>query len=76
MTPLHHIGNFVRDLVIQIPMSAVRLLFVGTLVAVFIWVLRLPRETTTAENATHWYQNLKVWACLALAIQIVIYSIF
>ncbi|MCH9656071.1 MAG: hypothetical protein K0U86_12900 [Planctomycetes bacterium] len=76
MTPLHHIGNFIRDLVVQIPLWCVRALFLGTLIAVFLWVLRLPRETTTPDNATHWYQNLKIWACLALAIQIVIYSIF
>lgn len=76
MTPLHHIGNFVRDLVVQIPLWCVRALFVGTLIAVLIWVLSLPRENTTPENATHWYQNLKVWAGLALTIQIVIYSLF
>jgi len=76
MTPLHHIGNFIRDLMVQIPLWCVRGLFVGTLVAVLIWVLTLPRENTTPENATHWYQNLKVWASLALTIQILIYSFF
>lgn len=76
MTPLHHIGNFIRELMVPIPLWCVRGLFLGTLITVLIWVLKLPRETTTPENATHWYQNLKIWACLALAIQIAIYSVF
>ncbi|QDV48036.1 hypothetical protein [Gimesia fumaroli] len=76
MTPLHHIGNFIRELVVPIPLWCVRALFLGTLIAVLIWVVRLPKENTTPSETAPWYQNLKIWACLALAIQIVIYSVF
>lgn len=77
MTPLHYIGNAIRDLLLSIPMGAVRILFVGTLVSLLIWVLRLPRERTTPKGgAKRWDENLKLGATLAIAIQIVIYLIW
>ncbi len=60
MTPLHTIGEFVRNLMLRIPLPAVRVLFVGLLVALLLWVLRLPREETVAPGEpTRWYTNLK-----------------
>ena len=77
MTPLHSFGEALRQLLQAIPLSIVRLLFVGTLVVVLLWVLRLPRsETTPAEGAIRWDENLKLGAGLALVIQILIYSFF
>ena len=75
MTLLHHIGNFVRNALLLIPLPVVRLLFLATLVVLLVWVLRLPRaETTPAEGARRWDQNLKVGAAAALLIQIVLYA--
>ncbi len=76
MTPLHDFGDWLRQLLAAIPLSLVRVLFVGSLVAVLMWVLTLPRsETTPAGGSKRWDDNLKLSAGLALVIQIVIYSL-
>lgn len=76
MTPLHFIGEFVRELLGAIPLEAVRLLFAALPVAVLIWVLTLPREATTPPGGTgRWDENLKLGAALALIAQIVIYCL-
>jgi hypothetical protein len=76
MTPLHYLGELLRSGLGSIPLSLVRVLFVGTLVIVLLWVLRLPREATTAPGGSgRWDGNLKLAAGLALAIQIVIYLV-
>jgi len=75
MTPLHQLGEFLRQVLQTIPLSAARILFVGTLVALLIWILRLPRSATTSpDGATRWDENLKVGASLAIVIQILIYA--
>jgi len=72
VTPLHVVGEFLRELLLRVPLGAARALFVGTLVVLLIWVLRLaPEETTGRAGGTH--HNLKPWAALALLVQIVIY---
>ncbi len=77
MTPLHQIGDFLRNWLLLVPLPAVRALFVVTLAIVLIWVWRLPRAATTpAGGARHWDENLKVGATAALVVQIVIYSLF
>lgn len=77
MTPLHHFGEALRQLLQAVPLSLVRCLFVGTLVIVLLWVMRLPRsETTPLQGATRWDENLKLGAGLALVIQILIYTFF
>ncbi len=75
MTPLHSLGDIIRDSFLQIPLSAVRVLFVAVPVLVLVWVLTLPREETTPEEETgRRRSNLKIGAAVALGIQIVIYS--
>ncbi|MEQ9408931.1 MAG: hypothetical protein RIK87_14435 [Fuerstiella sp.] len=74
MTPLHQLGEFLRESLDVVPLAAVRVLFVGTLVGLLIWVLRLPRSATTpADGPQRWDENLKVGASAAVLIQIVIY---
>jgi len=74
MTPLHHLGNFVRELLLQVPLPVVRVLFLAVLGALLVWVLLLPREQTTPPRANvKPVENLKYWAALALGIQLVIY---
>ena len=75
MTPLHHFGETLRVALLGIPLSAVRMLFVGSLVVLLAWVLCLPRERTTPDGrAARWDENLKLAAALALAVQIAIYA--
>lgn len=75
MTPLHHIGEAIRNLALTIPLPMVRVLFVGLPVILLIWVLRLPREETTPpDNTGGWASNLKVWATLSLLFQIIVYA--
>lgn len=74
MTPLHALGNALRDLLSQIPLSAVRVIFVLLLVVLLIWVLSLPRSETRPPGEPRWDANLKLWAAIALLIQIAIYS--
>jgi hypothetical protein len=76
MTPLHHLGEWLRQLLLTIPLPLVRLLFVATFVALLVWVVRLPISVTTPPGgARRWDENLKVGAVVALVIQIVIYAI-
>ena len=76
MTPLHYLGEFIRQALQTIPLLAVKFLFVASLVALLVWVLRLPRSATTPPGgAKRWDENLKLGAALALAIQILIYSL-
>ncbi len=76
MTPLHNFGESLRSLLLLVPLPFVRLLFVGSLVVVLFWVLRLPRsETTPAEGTGRWDENLKLPACAALLIQIAFYAL-
>ena len=77
MTPLHVIGNTIRELLAAIPLPVVRGLFLAILVGLLIWVLRLPRsETTTQSNTGESSMNLKWGAALAILLQIVIYATF
>lgn len=74
MTPLHHFGDWVRHWMLHVPLSAVRGIFVLTLVALLIWVLLLPRAVTTPPGgARRWDENLKLGASAAVLFQIAIY---
>ena len=77
MTPLHRLGETLRDAMLAIPLPIVRIVFVGILILLAIWVIRLPaEETTPPEGARKWDENLKPFAVLALLIQVAIYLIF
>jgi hypothetical protein len=40
-------------------------------------VLRLPTTATTPEGRVgRWDENLKLWAWLALAVQVIVYCVF
>ena len=76
MTPLHWLGDWIRSVLVAIPLPLVRLLFVGTLVALLIWVWRLPKEIVSPPGgARRWDENLKLGATLALVIQILVYAL-
>jgi hypothetical protein len=75
MTPLHWFGDFVRDAMMAVPMGVVRAIFVGLLLALLVWVLRLPKERVQPpeEERGGWSANLKLWAAIALLLQVLIY---
>jgi hypothetical protein len=76
MTPLHQVGDFIRDLLLAVPMPAVRVLFVLVPLLLLAWVLFLPKSQTRPPEAKQGgWKNLKIWAALALMIQIVIYAL-
>ncbi|MDA0346911.1 MAG: hypothetical protein O3C43_06445 [Verrucomicrobia bacterium] len=77
MTPLHHIGDLFRNLVLLVPLWAARTIFVLTLLVVFIWVLRLSPERVSPNEIEerNWTNNLKLWAAIAIGLQIIIYLI-
>lgn len=75
MTPLHHIGDFFRNALLMIPLPGVRMIFVGLQLALLIWVLSLPRDATTPpDGGGGWAANLKIWASLAVLVQVVVYA--
>lgn len=75
MTIFHTIGDFFREALMSIPLGVVRVAFLVLLLGLWIWVLRLPRSETVPPNRkSRWDENLKVWASVALIIQILIYS--
>ena len=76
MTPLHVIGDYLRQLFAAVPLPAVRVLFVAVPLVMLVWVLTLPRSAVVPpESKGRWDENLKVWAGLALLIQVVIYCV-
>ena len=76
MTPLHQFGEFLRNLMLTIPLPVVRGLFLLTLVVLLVWVLRLPAAAVTPPGgAKRWDENLKFGAAVAVLLQIAIYAI-
>lgn len=76
MTALHHFGEILRSLLIAIPLPVVRVLFLMLLIALFVWVLRLPASAvSTTDPSSGRRLNLRPWALLAVAIQIAIYAV-
>ncbi|MCA9134396.1 MAG: hypothetical protein KDA45_14605 [Planctomycetales bacterium] len=74
MMPLHAIGEYLRTALLAIPLWSVRWLFVGSLLLLMLWVMRLPASATQPPGgARGWGDNLKVGAGLALLLQILIY---
>lgn len=74
MTPLHYVGHWLRDAFSLVPLVVARGLFVALPLVLLVWVLLLPRSAVTPPGgANRWDENLKLWAGLALLIQIAIY---
>lgn len=74
MSPLHHVGEFLRELLLRVPLGLARGLFVATLLALLLWVWLLPSsQTRPPHRPPRPSENLKLWAGLALLIQIAIY---
>ena len=75
MTILHLIGEWLRNTLLFIPRPAVRALFVALPVVVLVWVLLLPRRRAVEHRSDPWMKDLRIWASIALIIQIAIYAL-
>lgn len=77
MTFLHWIGETIREQLLHVPMGVARWLFIGLLLVLMGWVVQLPVAAVTPPGRrSKWYEDLRIWAWLALMFQIVIYSVF
>lgn len=76
MNPLIHAGNLLREFFLAIPLGAVRVLFVSIPLLLMVWVLRLPSAETVPPGREHrWDEDLRFWAWIALAAQVLIYCV-
>ncbi|OHB74973.1 MAG: hypothetical protein A2W31_11910 [Planctomycetes bacterium RBG_16_64_10] len=76
MTPLHQVGQWVREMLLRIPLPVVRAIFLAVPILLLVWVLSLPRsETRSPEGTGGWSGDLKVMAAVALLLQVVVYSL-
>lgn len=74
MSPFHHLGEFLRGLFLNVPMAGVRVLFLAVFVVVAVWVWRLPApERQRSATGDRWFEDLRIWALLALSVQFLIY---
>lgn len=77
MTFLHWIGNTLRGQLDQVSLSAARWSFITVFLLLMFWVVQLPSTQTMPEGKrSNWYEDLRIWAWLALIFQVVIYSVF
>lgn len=77
MSPVHFIGEQLRSVFLMIPMWFVKGLFIAVPLTLMIWVVRLPTARAVPPGTTHrWDEDLRIWAWLALALQVLVYCIF
>lgn len=77
MTFLHLIGDTLRLQLERVPLSVARWLLIGVFLILMFWVVQLrSSEATPHDRQSKWYEDLRIWAWLALMMQIVIYSVF
>lgn len=77
MTILHWIGDAIRQQLMLIPLWVARWLFIILLLVLMGWVVQLPASITTPPGRRYeWYEDLRIWAWVAVMFQIVVYSVF
>ena len=76
-TFLHWIGDTLREQLMQVPLLTARCLFVGFLLLMMGWVVQLPAsQATPPDRRCEWYEDLRIWAWLALMFQVIVYCVF
>lgn len=76
-TFLHWIGESIREQLMRVPLWVARWLFIALLLVIMGWVVQLPAASVTPPGRrSEWYEDLRVWAWLALMFQIVVYAMF
>lgn len=77
MTFLHWIGESIREQLLRVPLWAARWMFIGLLLVLMGWIVQLPAaQVTPPGRRSEWYEDLRIWAWLALMFQVVVYSVF
>jgi hypothetical protein len=77
MSLLHWIGDTLRAQLMLVPLSVARWLFIGVMLVLMAWIVQLPAsETTPPDRQSKWYEDLKIWAWIALMFQVLFYSLF
>ena len=71
---LHGIGQHLRELFLQVPLSVARGLFLAVFFALMIWIVQMPRSATTPAAHSPWHEDLRIWAWLALLFQLFVYA--
>jgi hypothetical protein len=72
---LHWIGDQLRSTFLLVPLWAARGLFLAVLLGLMIWIVQLPRSVTTPSATSPWHEDLRVWAWLALLVQLLAYGL-
>lgn len=76
-TFLHWIGESIRNQLISVPLWAARWMFIILLLGLMGWVVQLPSaQVTPPGRRCEWYEDLRIWAWLALMFQVIVYSVF
>jgi len=77
MTFVHWVGDSLREQLLRVPMWGARWLFIGLLLLMMGWVVQLPSASVTPPGRRcEWYEDLRIWAWVALLFQVVMYSVF
>ncbi len=77
MTFLHTIGEALRIQLEAVPLSIAKWLMIGVFLLMLFWVIQVSsRKATPADRSSIWFEDLRIWAWLALMIQVVIYGVF
>ena len=68
------IGNLT---VAEITWPSGKWVFVAALVLLLVWLVLMPRKLIgQAEHVPPWWRNVRIWAIVVCAIQIVVYTYF
>jgi hypothetical protein len=77
MTPLHQIGDWLRETLQHVPLSVARVVFLLIFAGLIAWTLSLPAsQTQRPQTPARLSENLKIWAVLALLFQVMVYLLF
>jgi heme/copper-type cytochrome/quinol oxidase subunit 2 len=72
---LHWIGDHLRSAFLLVPLWVAKGLFLGVFFALMVWVVQLPRSAATPSANSPWHEDLRIWAWLALFIQLLAYGL-
>ena len=71
---LHWIGDQLRQSFVAIPLWAAKGLFLGLLFGLMVWIVQIPKSAATPHASAAWHEDLRLWAWLALLIQMFVYG--
>ncbi len=75
---LRPFGDWIFGIILSVPLWAVKLVFLGILAALAIWVLTLPAQRATDQdgNEKSVFTDLRLFAIGLLALQSICYLVF